>query len=82
MATFLIKLGYSSEYAKKYLHLAASQGHAGAQWDPRVVEALLRVVDARTDEQTWSLDGVGRDADAPAEHASIGCDCLPAFVDA
>ncbi len=57
--------------------------HAGAQWDPQVVAALLRVIDDRSDDQIWSLDGVGRSDDSaePPTHA-IGCDCLPVFADA
>lgn len=53
--------------------------HAGAQWDPIVVDALLRVVDRRDERATWSLDGVGRDEEPLAP---IGCDCLPDFVSA
>ena len=47
-----------------------------------VVAALLGVIDDRTDDQIWSLDGVGRSDDSaePPAHA-IGCDCLPAFAD-
>lgn len=51
--------------------------HAGAQWDPLVVDALLRVVERRSDRETWALDEVGREID---EHAAIGCGCVPEFV--
>ena len=56
--------------------------HAGSQWDPEVVDALLRVVEGRTDDEIWALSEVGRSDAGPAEPHPIGCDCLPAFADA
>ncbi|MEM9656567.1 MAG: HD-GYP domain-containing protein [Actinomycetota bacterium] len=52
--------------------------HAGAQWDPLVIDALLRVIDGRSDGAIWSLDGVGRFDRSEPEPTMIGCDCLPA----
>ncbi|MEM9202148.1 MAG: HD domain-containing phosphohydrolase [Actinomycetota bacterium] len=52
--------------------------HAGAQWDESVVDALLRVIEKRTDRAIWSLDSVGRDDPDldPGTHP-IGCGCVP-----
>lgn len=55
--------------------------HAGAQWDPLIVAALLRVVDRRSDEATWALDRVGRDRAPGPEPVRIGCDCLPELAE-
>ncbi|MEM1335571.1 MAG: HD domain-containing phosphohydrolase, partial [Actinomycetota bacterium] len=48
--------------------------HRGAQWDTEVVDALLRVVERRSDRETWALDEVGRDE---SHDGPLGCDCLP-----
>lgn len=60
---------------------AILQEHAGAQWDADVVDALLRVIDNRTDEAIWALDAVGRDRSPSDQSHPIGCDCLPSFAD-
>lgn len=60
--------------------------HAGSQWDPEVVRALLIVVENRADRTVWALDDVGRsgrggtdssDQDGSAG-TTVGCHCLPA----
>lgn len=57
---------------------ATLQKHAGTQWDERVVEAVLTVVDERSDEAVWALDGVGRRDEFDDERANpLGCDCVP-----
>lgn len=53
------------------------QEHAGSQWDPAAVRALVRVV--RRDPPTSEpgpLDDVGRTVDPPSAER-IGCDCVP-----
>lgn len=51
--------------------------HAGSQWDPAVVDAVLRVVANDSQPVGWSLDGIGRPAEA---EPTIGCDCLPEYA--
>ncbi len=52
--------------------------HSGSQWDPRVVDALLRVLDRRPADAPNRLDGVG-DALGSADR-EFGCECLPEGV--
>lgn len=48
--------------------VAILREHAGSQWDPNAVEALVRVLDAMpATDISMPLENVGR----------IGCDCLP-----
>lgn len=61
---------------------AILQEHAGAQWDPEVVDALLRVVDGRADDEIWALQRVGRGDTGDDDAHPIGCGCLPVFADA
>jgi putative nucleotidyltransferase with HDIG domain len=58
--------------------LAVLREHAGSQWDPRVVEALERVVLRHEVLDGGVLERVGRDAASEIEHHWCSCrDALP-----
>ena len=59
--------------------IAVLNEHAGSQWDPIVVAALVTVI--RRHPQLWrvgsALNGVGRRHDDETRPPRVGCDCLP-----
>ena len=59
--------------------IAVLNEHAGSQWDPVVVAALVTVVrrDPRIGRAGSALDGIGRRSDDESERGRVGCDCLP-----
>ncbi|MEM1332704.1 MAG: HD-GYP domain-containing protein [Actinomycetota bacterium] len=54
--------------------------NAGTQWDVDVVDALLRVIATRTDDDVWTLDAVGTAPEQDGAPIRIGCDCEPAVA--
>lgn len=58
--------------------------HAGAQWDPTVVDALLRVIGHRPWQPVprTALRDVGRVVHPHDAHDRLGCDCVPDLEDA
>jgi len=59
--------------------IAVLNEHAGSQWDPVVVAALVAVVrrDPRIGRAGNALDGIGRRSDDESEGGRVGCNCLP-----
>ncbi len=59
--------------------IAVLNEHAGSQWDPIVVAALVTVI--RRLPKVWragsALDGVGRSHAGDTRTPRVGCDCLP-----